>query len=403
MTAEKEGATTVAPSTPAYKEKFEEAKRLLANGVTLAEAARVVGVRHTTLRMWTDPIFAERQRQLQKERLQRYGKPCKTCGRITSGGNGRAKAPDYCHEHVSDNPKWLAAQQRRCKWTRENVLDAIRDWYVLYGDTPSGMDWNPTVARQRGQHLRAQRWENGNFPWFTQVYRLFGSWNAAIAEAGFTPRKPGGFSENAIRRVTKYEEWTGNRLEDKPPERRRRRNLSPTPKKRKLSMVTNKNGRKYWTSERLLEKIQEFNAQNGRPPKANEWLERVPIVDGHRIWPSPSEMIREFGSWSRAIRAAGLKPQHEKKRLKHEEPPQVIRRWTNEEILTLIQQWHTEHGIIPTQTDWMNKNDYPGPSTVKKHFGTWSDAIKEAGLVPFGTGLTKKAVAKYLPLKKVGP
>lgn len=379
------------PSTPANKRKLEEALVLMADGMSLAQAARAVNTRHSTLRLWTDPEYATHAQHLQRERVKRYGKPCKHCGKLTSGGDGRAHAPDYCKDCYAFNPLIQAAKRRQLKWTKDSILQAIQRWHLLYGDTPSGTDWNPTLARKRGQILRAERWEKGNFPWFSQVFREFGSWNAAIEAAGFEPRRSGGFSENIERRFTHSKEWTGQERERSQRRPRRRKKRNP--------MMTATGPVKFWTRERILAKFHEFNEQHGRPPTSTEWLHRVPIVDGRRIWPSSTAVITEFGSWSRGMRAAGYTPRAQKKLLKHESTPRA-KHWTKEEIIQLLQKWHAEHGLSPARNEWERDREYPHPSTVTKHFGSWSDAIRAAGFLPLPTGVNRRAIATYLPLKK---
>lgn len=272
------------------------------------------------------------------------------------------------------------------------MLQAIRKWHRLYGEAPSSVDWNPTIARKRGQNLRAKRWVEGNYPWFTQVHREFGTWNAGIEAAGFKPRRPGGFSENAERRFTQFETWTGRKRESKKRHRRRKKR-NPT--------MTASGPKRYWTRERLLAKIHEFHKQYGRPPTSTEWLKRVPIVDGHRIWPSSTAVIDEFGSWSRGMREAGYTPRSQKAILKHE-TKRKPRSWTKEEIIQCIQDWYAKHGLPPARNEWEYNKECPHPTTVTKHLGSWSKAIRAAGLVPLPTGVNRKAVAAYLPLKKAG-
>jgi hypothetical protein len=62
-------------------------------------------------------------------------------------------------------------------------------------------DWNPWQARDRlGDEARARRFESGHWPWYTSVVIRFGSWNAGIRAAGFTPRANHGGGGNIYRR-----------------------------------------------------------------------------------------------------------------------------------------------------------------------------------------------------------
>lgn len=94
-------------------------------------------------------------------------------------------------------------------WSRELIVERIRGWARLYGEPPAGPDWNPTQARYRGDETRARRFEqaDGHWPYMTTVVRVFGSWNAAIRQAGFEPRAANGGGGNAMRRPASTRCW----------------------------------------------------------------------------------------------------------------------------------------------------------------------------------------------------
>jgi len=62
----------------------------------------------------------------------------------------------------------------------------------VYGQPPTGVDWNPYQARQRGLDGVADTFEQGDWPWLMSVVYHFGTFNEAIAAAGFLPRTSGG-------------------------------------------------------------------------------------------------------------------------------------------------------------------------------------------------------------------
>lgn len=47
------------------------------------------------------------------------------------------------------------------------------------------------MALRSGHPEKAERFCAGNWPWAWTVSEKFGSWNAGIAVAGFTPVRPG--------------------------------------------------------------------------------------------------------------------------------------------------------------------------------------------------------------------
>lgn len=60
---------------------------------------------------------------------------------------------------------------------------------------------------------------------------------------------------------------------------------------------------RFWTPERIIQAIQEWNREHGRPPIAPEWV--TPGARVGQIAPV-STVQREFGSWRAAIQAAGF-------------------------------------------------------------------------------------------------
>src|SRR6187200_1319240 len=85
-----------------------------------------------------------------------------------------------------------AGGRRVRRWTRETIIEKIRDWNDRYGEPPCSADWNPSLARWRAQEWRVDRYYTGVWPSTNAVKRPFGgSFDAAVRAAGFEPRKPG--------------------------------------------------------------------------------------------------------------------------------------------------------------------------------------------------------------------
>lgn len=127
-------------------------------------------------------------------RKRSYGDPCVDCGARTTYGAEKTRIPE---------PRCATCSYRhRRVWSRELILDRIREWAGLYGEPPATADWNPTQARLSGDEQRARRFElaGGHWPHHTTAVRVFGGWSAAIREAGFEPRAPHGGSGNELRR-----------------------------------------------------------------------------------------------------------------------------------------------------------------------------------------------------------
>jgi hypothetical protein len=72
-----------------------------------------------------------------------------------------------------------------------DILEAIRTWTARYGEPPAWADWSPARARRQSQEWRVQRYLSGDWPSSNTVARRFGTFTAAVAAAGITPRPRG--------------------------------------------------------------------------------------------------------------------------------------------------------------------------------------------------------------------
>jgi hypothetical protein len=90
-------------------------------------------------------------------------------------------------------PSAQVADGRRVRrWTRDTIIEKIREWNVRYGEPPCSADWNPALARWRAQEWRAERYQEGVWPSTNAAKRPFdGSFDAAVRAAGLEPHKPG--------------------------------------------------------------------------------------------------------------------------------------------------------------------------------------------------------------------
>jgi hypothetical protein len=86
----------------------------------------------------------------------------------------------------------IAGGRRVRRWTRETIIEKIREWEARYGEPPCSADWNPSLARWRAQEWRIERYREGVWPSTNAVKRPFGgSFDAAVRAAGFVPARPG--------------------------------------------------------------------------------------------------------------------------------------------------------------------------------------------------------------------
>jgi hypothetical protein len=90
-------------------------------------------------------------------------------------------------------PSAQAADGRRVtRWSRELIIEKIREWAARYGEPPRSADWNPSLARWRAQEWRAERYRAGVWPSTNAAKRPFGgSFDAAVRAAGLEPHRSG--------------------------------------------------------------------------------------------------------------------------------------------------------------------------------------------------------------------
>lgn len=344
---------------------IEEARVLFGRGWTTRELVDHFHVHPNTIRRWVNPEYDQLVAATARARKEKYQGECIICGTPTSGSYGTNRQT-LCKKH-----KLKVKPKKDGIWPRERLIKAMQDWETIFGEPPSIVDWNSTQARKLGDEVRAKYFDDNKdqWPWFSQVVREFGTWNAGIKAAGFTPRPRHGTSEsNSVNR-----------------------------KRKSVSLKTGER-EKYWTRERILQRIQDYFQMYGVPPKSTEWLQPCEIVDGHRIWPTTGSVQKEFGSWNKGIREAGFTPYLIKKAEKRKKK-RSDRVWTKEDIIKIIDDWVAVHRIPPTKTEWVTIPNRPGVTTTINMFGgTWGSVIEAAGYRSRPTGVTAENVKKMLPL-----
>ncbi len=77
------------------------------------------------------------------------------------------------------------APRRAGGWDSDAVIAAILEWTERFGEPPTAVDWNPALARLRGEERRAELFHRERPHWPTQhtVRYHCGTWNAALAAA----------------------------------------------------------------------------------------------------------------------------------------------------------------------------------------------------------------------------
>jgi hypothetical protein len=183
-----------------------------------------------------------------------------------------------------------------------------------------------------------------------------------------------------------------------------------------------------WNRDSIREALRAWVGETGAPPRRNDWSGQRPDQAGqaqrkwmidHPKWPSSSCVRGHFGSWSAALKAAGLpsrqltftssvaervdtarrlaadgwgahaiahelgvsrssvhnylgaspcpdcggpvtNPMAERCSACTSHEPTVTRSWTREAVREAIREWHAEHGRPPSCRDWTPVRSNPG-------------------------------------------
>jgi hypothetical protein len=99
-------------------------------------------------------------------------------------------------------------------------------------------------------------------------------------------------------------------------------------------------------------------------------LGRTPTLADLEDGPCGGTYQSHFGSWTAALSAAGL------------EPGRRSRRYHRGELIEILRGLAEELGHAPSMAELWEREDLPTPSTYKYRFGRWNVALEETGLTP---------------------
>lgn len=117
------------------------------------------------------------------------------------------------------------------------------------------------------------------------------------------------------------------------------------------------------SDEQILDGLRRFAEDHGRPPRAADRVGQLAQYPGLTL------VISRFGSWSAALRKAGLEPGN---------PAPA----TAQQIIRALRAYDQEHGVTPTVGDWRRDDCTPGDRAIRAKFGSWTAAVQAAGLEP---------------------
>lgn len=258
-------------------ERVEIARAMRAGGATLKEIGAVIEVAPTTVSRY----------------LRTH--PCNACAGPVVGDGALCKT---CATRKA-NPR---------RWSRSEVIDAVRSWVKLEGQPPTMVDWRP---ESKGR--AADRWRRDfpRWPPSSVGHLYFGSWADMLETAGFAPNKHYWTKAEILGAIRAHVQRTGA-----PPAKQEwEYGGEGRPSARTVRMAFGSftagvraagfepRGRP-WTRDRIAWAFARFEAEHGRPPSVNEWSRKG------ADHPCNATVYNRYGSWHAAVVASRAVPRN---------------------------------------------------------------------------------------------
>lgn len=164
-----------------------------------------------------------------------------------------------------------------------------------------------------------------------------------------------------------------------------------------------------WTRDRVVGAIRRWHDARGVAPRKRDWNKPTFDQSGAPATPAADVVLELFGKWSEAVKAAGLEPEKQERSAKErrqqgELPDRSQREYLDDdlyykeqdsnapyyspagtylaaaEIIAEMYRWTALTGQPPTEREWLRDKQWPHPDLVVDLFGSWDDAMKDAGL-----------------------
>jgi hypothetical protein len=163
-----------------------------------------------------------------------------------------------------------------------------------------------------------------------------------------------------------------------------------------------------WTRERVIGAIRRWHSDRGVAPRKRDWNKPTFDTGGAPLTPGADVVLDLFGKWSEAVKAAGLEPEKQERSAKERRqggmPDRSQREYLDDdlyykdedsnapyyspagtylaaaEIIAEMYRWTALTGQPPTEREWLRDKQWPHPDVVVDLFGSWDDAMKDAGL-----------------------
>lgn len=130
---------------------------------------------------------------------------------------------------------------------------------------------------------------------------------------------------------------------------------------------------KRWNKKNIIRELRRISK------KFNRTLSTVELRDLGRV-DLTTACRRYFGSYKKALIATNLKPYKREYKEK----------WAKEKVIKTIREYAFKYGVTPSKRDIVKLHGYGIVNAVRRHFVTWNNAVKKAGIKPNPSGCSNK-------------
>lgn len=247
------------------------------------------------------------------------------------------------------------------KYTDEQLITMLQEFAEDLGRTPSVSDINDCDTMPSRSTYRTR----------------FGTWNKALEVASLQPNEVYSYSRYELLEAIIE---VGDELDRRPTreEFHEQTGIAESPFRREFGSWSNaleeagfsKNRRH--TDAELIDALRDFSNYKGHAGAVRTPTKREMDEDGPH---SASLYADRFGSWTHAVVEAGLNPD--------------TRRTPRDDLLDEIARVAEILDKRPTYRDMTNFGDF-SPDTYERIFGSWNNALREAGFEPATAGRPKQ-------------
>jgi hypothetical protein len=281
----------------------------------------------------------------------------------------------------------------RGTWSRERVIEALKDWAREFGQaplrqelSPAGAEWLASPHRER-----AKRWmrEHPRWPGAATVSNYFDSWADALRAAGLSVRYGYAFDlplaervgaalrmDTAGHSVAMIAEELG--VSQGSVYKYLRASMCPdcgapvvTPTARRCPACSaRENVKPRFDRKETIALMRAWAQETGQAPMTPDWLptadQRTKWGSEYPRWPSNRTVVTHFGSWNTGLEAAGFGYRR--------------RTWDRESVLDALHDAAAELVRPPSRANLAGRpGEWPTPQTVEFHFGSFHVGMAAAG------------------------